>query len=211
MADRTEPVQWFACGPAAIATTAAILVVPYRGSSANSQVGAEHVTVDTRFLHTLFLLRSGRLLWFAPHDGEVFHDQVGYGLGLCRDPVGRRLRFGARCAAERARKIRLLCAVAVVVAVVLRRGPGQRPLRRRGMRRAALFVRRARAVAAIRKGIPGILRATVAAALPRHHGIHARSDAGAASDLQRVGQARHLHRGSPRALFSRPSARRAPR
>src|SRR5579863_2039334 len=90
------------CGPAAIATTAAILVVPYRGSSANSQVGAEHVTVDTWFLHTLFLLRSGRLLWFAPHDVEVFHDQVGYGLSLCRDLVGRRFGpgFGARCAAE---------------------------------------------------------------------------------------------------------------
>src|ERR1700730_8962383 len=60
------------------------------------------------------------------------------------------------------------------------------------MRGAALFVRRARAVAAIRKGLPGILPAAVAAALSRYHGIHARSDAGAASDLQRVGQARHL-------------------
>src|SRR5580693_3172006 len=75
-------------GPAAMATTAAILVAAYRNSSANSQVGAEPVTVDMQFLHTLFLLRSGRLLWFGLHDGEVFHDQVGCRLGLCRGRVG---------------------------------------------------------------------------------------------------------------------------
>src|SRR5580693_7700584 len=85
-------------GPAAMATTAAILVAAYRNSSAYSQVGAELVTVDRRFLHTLFLLRSGRLLWFIPHDGEGFHDQACCRLGLGRERVGRRLRdrFGAR-------------------------------------------------------------------------------------------------------------------
>src|SRR5580700_826104 len=69
-------------GPAAIATTVTILVAAYRNSSANSQVGAEPVTVDTRFLHTLFLLRSGRLLWFGPTTEEGFHDQAHCRLSL---------------------------------------------------------------------------------------------------------------------------------
>src|SRR5712691_7926777 len=43
------------------------------------------------------------------------------------------------------------------------------------MRGAALFLRRARAVAAIREGLPGILPAAGAAARPQHRLFHARS------------------------------------
>jgi len=47
---------------AAITPTAAILATARGGSSANPKLGAKPVTVDTQFPHTLFLLRSGRLL-----------------------------------------------------------------------------------------------------------------------------------------------------
>src|SRR5689334_23001768 len=55
------------------------------------------------------------------------------------------------------------------------------------MRGAALLLCRARPVAAIRKRLPGILPATGAAARSQHRLFHARSDAGAAPDLQRMG------------------------
>ena len=66
--------------------------------------------------------------------------------------------------------------------------------RRRSSNAAArpYLLRRARAVAAIRKRLSGILPGAGAAARPQHHHLDARPDAGAAADLSRVGQARHL-------------------
>src|SRR4051794_26347373 len=110
---------------------------------------------------------------------------------------GRRGR--SRPAAERARQVRLLCTRAVLVAVLLRAGGRARATP--AVRRAALFVRGAWAVATIRKGLSGILPEPGAAARSHHRLVDAGSDAGAAADLQRVGQARGLLRPAGARLF----------
>src|SRR5215216_198839 len=81
-------------------------------------------------------------------------------------------------AAKHARRIRFLCAVAVVVAIVLRCRRRARPAS--AMRRTALLVRGARAWAAVRKGVPGILPSAGPAARPKYRLLDAGSDAGAA-------------------------------
>src|SRR5262245_27791805 len=68
----------------------------------------------------------------------------------------RRYRGGAGSAPKSARAIRLLPAGALLVAVVLRGRRRARHAAAAAMRRTALFLRRARAVAAIREGLPGI-------------------------------------------------------
>ena len=108
---------------------------------------------------------------------------------------------GAGSAAESARTVRFLRSVAVLVAIVLRGCRRARHPAATAMRRAALFVRRAWAVAAIRARISGILPGAGAAARPQHRLLHAGSDAGAAADLPRMGQARHLFRPEPERLF----------
>src|SRR5262249_41888601 len=97
---------------------------------------------------------------------------------------GRRLRPGS--APEPARAIRLLCAGAVVVALVLRGGRRARHAAPAAVRRTPVLVRGAWAVAAIRARLPGVLPAAAAAARRPHHVVDARSDAGAAADLQRM-------------------------
>src|SRR5262252_10694904 len=76
----------------------------------------------------------------------------------------RRYRGGAGSAPKSPRAIRLLPAGALLVAVVLRGRRRARHAAAAAMRRTALFLRRARAVAAIREGLPGILPAAGAAA-----------------------------------------------
>src|SRR5437660_3165845 len=65
-------------------------------------------------------------------------------------------RVGAGRAPERAREIRFLCAVALMVALVLRAGRRSQK-RPAAVRRAAVFVRGAWPLAAIREGLSGIL------------------------------------------------------
>jgi hypothetical protein len=77
------------------------------------------------------------------------------------------------------------------------------------MRGPALFVRGARAMAAIREGLPGILPAARPAARPQYRLLHARPDAGAAADLQRMGSPRHLLGAfSPRVFRNRAQGAR---
>ena len=75
-------------------------------------------------------------------------------------------RVGPGPAAERARRVRFLRAVAVVVALVLRGGGGARQQRPFAdpVRRTAVRLRGPRAVAAIRARLSRILPAAVAAA-----------------------------------------------
>src|SRR5262249_62399810 len=122
---------------------------------------------------------------------------VGGGGGVARSWY----RGGAGSAPKSPRPVRLLRAGALVVAVVLRSRRRARLAATAAMRRPALFVCRPRAVAAIREGLPGILPAAGAAARSQHRRFHARSDAGAAPDLQRVGPARHLLGAEPERLF----------
>src|SRR4029079_9680086 len=87
----------------------------------------------------------------------------------------RGYRVGAGSPPERRRRVRFLCAVAVVVAVVLRgvfrawhrsqiAGP---------MRRAAVLIRGARPLAAVRTWLPRLLPATGPAARSQHHDLNA--------------------------------------
>ena len=69
------------------------------------------------------------------------------------------------------------------------------------MRAAAVLLRGSRDVAAIRSRLSGILSGTGAAARSQHRHFCARSDAGTASDLQRVGSPRHLLRSDAAWLF----------
>src|SRR5262245_60996841 len=113
----------------------------------------------------------------------VFHGSESRGVG--RGGVGahgfhRWYRGGAGSPPKSAWTIRLLRAGALLVAVVLRGRRRTRHAAAAAMRGTALFLRRARAVAAIRAGLPGILPAAGAAARPQHRLFHARSDAGAA-------------------------------
>ena len=89
----------------------------------------------------------------------------------CSAPAFLAARGGAGPPPERARRVRFLRAVAVLVAVLLR--GGRRARQRRAlagaMRRAAVLLRGARAVAAIRARLSRILPAAVAAARPQHH------------------------------------------
>src|SRR6516165_7311127 len=91
------------------------------------------------------------------HGSECRSRGVGRG-GVVAHGRDRRYRGGAGSPPKSARTIRLLPAGALLVAVVLR---GRRRARyaAAAMRRTALFLRRARAVAAIREGFPGILPA----------------------------------------------------
>src|SRR4029078_11318494 len=112
--------------------------------------------------------------------------------GFCRRcmvfPRRQRQHSNATASApERTRPIRLLCAGPVLVAVVLRGGRRAWNAPAAAMRGAALLVRGAWVMAAIRERLPGILPAAGAAAQPQHRLLHARSDAGAAPDLQRMG------------------------
>src|SRR5262245_55734882 len=134
------------------------------------------------------------------HGSERRSRGVGWG-GVVAHGCYRRYRGGARSPPKSAWAIRLLRAGALVVAVVLRGRRRARHAAAAAMRRPALFVRGARPVAAIREGFPGILPAAVAAAQPQHRLIHARSDAGATPDFQRVGPARHLLGAEPERLF----------
>src|SRR4029079_3644453 len=88
---------------------------------------------------------------------------------------------------------RLLYSRAVMLAVVLpvhrRARPRWRPT---VQHRPSLLVRRSRAVAAVRTRLSAALRSARAAAQPRTHDVDARSDAGAASRLSRVGYARDV-------------------
>src|ERR1700735_2876694 len=88
--------------------------------------------------------------------GPVWRSRPRRGVfGLCRGNV----HMGRGGAAERGRSVRFLCSVAVLVALLLRRcgGAGRRPQRFTAVRSAALFIRRAWPLAAIRQGLPGIL------------------------------------------------------
>src|SRR5215472_14982781 len=134
------------------------------------------------------------------HGSERRSRGVGHGGGVARGRY-RRYRGGAGSPPKSARTIRLLRALALLVAVVLRSRRRARHAAAAAMRRAALFLRRARAVAAVRAGLPGILPAAPTAARPQYRFFHARSDAGAAPDLQRVGPPRHLHGAEPERLF----------
>src|ERR1043165_375538 len=100
----------------------------------------------------------------------------------------------AGSAAERARQVRFLRAVALLVAVLLR--AGGRASAAPAVRRAALLLRGARAVAAIREGFSRVLPEPGTAARPQHRLLDARSDASAAVDLPRMGQARRLLRAA---------------
>src|SRR5436190_2001350 len=106
---------------------------------------------------------------------------------------------GAGPAAERARQVRFLCALAFVVPLILR--TGGRAGARATVRRAAVLLRGARALAAIREGLSGILPEPGTAPRPQHRFLDARPDAGAAPDLQRMGQAWRLLRASPARLL----------
>src|SRR5262249_16237358 len=134
------------------------------------------------------------------HGSECRSRGVGRGDVVAHD-WDRRYRGGAGSPPKSARTIRLLPAGALLVAVVLRGRRRAWHAAAAAMRRTALLVRGARAVAAIREGFPGILPAAGAAARPQHRRLHARSDARAAPDLQRVGPARHLLGAKPERLF----------
>src|SRR5262249_25279383 len=94
----------------------------------------------------------------------VFHGSECRSRGVRRGGVvahgcHRRYRGGAGSPPKSARAIRLLRVGALLVAVVLRGRRRARHTAAAAMRRAALFLRRARPVAAIRKRLPGILSA----------------------------------------------------
>src|SRR5437660_2702002 len=95
--------------------------------------------------------------------------------------IGQRRRAGP--AAERARQVRFLCPVAVLVAVLLRAGGRARPAA--AVRRATVLVRRARLMAPVREGLSGVLPKSGAAARSQHRFLHARPDAGAAAHFPR--------------------------
>src|ERR1700676_62819 len=84
------------------------------------------------------------------------------------------------------RRVRFLRAVAVLVALILRAGVGarQRAAFADAVRRAAIFLRGARPVAAIRTRLSGLLPAAIASARPQHRLLNAGPDAGARADLQ---------------------------
>src|SRR5262245_2764636 len=111
-------------------------------------------------------------------DGRV---AGGVGKGLPHPVADDCGGLGAGSPPERARPVRLLCARPVLVAVVLRGGGRARNPTATAMRRAPLFVRGARAVAAIRKRLPRILSGAGAAARPQYRFLDARPDAGAAA------------------------------
>ena len=58
-------------------------------------------------------------------------------------------------------------------------------------------------------GFPNFAKCRPRALEPQHHFLHAGFDAGAAADLQRMGQARHLFRPAARTPILRRSARHA--
>src|SRR5271168_818033 len=95
----------------------------------------------------------------SPDDVAPDQDSRFFRLGARLD---RRRRHGPGPPPGRARTIRLLLVVTVLVAVVLR--DRQRQRASAAMRPSALFVRRARPVAAIRARLSRILRGAVAAA-----------------------------------------------
>src|SRR5712691_667742 len=77
------------------------------------------------------------------------------------------------------------------------------------MRRAPLFVRGPRTVAAIRARFSRILPEPGAPPRPQHRLLHARPDAVAAADLPRVGPPRRLLRAAGARLFrDRPQGAR---
>src|SRR5207247_5002518 len=128
-------------------------------------------------------------LWSYSSRGviHVFH-HWSRGVRRARFAARRRQCRGAGPPPKSTRPVRLLCAVAVVVAFVLRVGRGTRNAAATAMCRASLFVRGARAVAAIREGFSRVLPAAGAAARPQYRFLHARADASAAPDLQRMGE-----------------------
>src|SRR5260221_230536 len=144
---------------------------------------------------------ASRLYGILAHCPYGFDGSVPHGW-QCRSRGARRgrgvahSRNGCRCCAgsapERIRSVRLLRALALLVPDVLRSLGRTRHTTPAAMRRATLLLRGARALAAIREGIPGILPAAGAAARPQYHLLDARSDAGTTPDLQRMGPAWHL-------------------
>src|ERR1700682_4331177 len=115
----------------------------------------------------------------------------------------RRDGVGAGSSAERPRRVRLLRAVAVIVALLLRGGIRTRQRRARAgpMRRATVFLRGARVMAAIRARLSRLLPAAVAAARSQYHVVDAGSDARARADLFRMGQTWHLFGTGRAGLF----------
>src|SRR5437879_5408653 len=77
--------------------------------------------------------------------------------------------------------VRLLRALAVLVAVLLRSGGRAGRAAAAAMRRAAVFLCRAWAMAAVRARLSGILPAAAASPRPQHGFLDARSDAGTGS------------------------------
>src|ERR1700739_3397089 len=77
------------------------------------------------------------------------------GAGVLPGRVSRRAGVGTGMATGRTRAIRLLCALAVLVAVVLRGRSRALSFGRTAMWAPALFLRRARALAPIRKRLSG--------------------------------------------------------
>ena len=147
-------------------------------------------------------LSAGCTRWGGVHDpgcsGCIACGPLPQGFSCSRQARRRR-----RTAARTSRAFRLLLCSLVVVAVVLR-GGAERFRRGRAqpaMRAAAVFIRGAWPVAAIREGLPGILPSAGAAARPQHRVVDARPDAGAAADLQRMGPARRLFRAERARLF----------
>src|SRR5260370_29852330 len=132
---------------------------------------------------------SPRGLMGVFHGSERRSRGVGRG-GVVAHGCCHRYRGGAGSPPKSARTIRLLRAVALLVAVVLRSRWRTRHAAAAAVRRAALFLRRARAVAAIRAGLPGILPAAAAAARPQHRLFHSRSASPAPPALQLVASPR---------------------
>src|SRR5207245_4889993 len=121
-----------------------------------------------------------------------------------RTPAPRRRRWhGAGAPNGRARSIRLLYLGAVVVAVLLRGGSRARPRSISGaaVRRPALSVRGAWAVAAVRERLSGKLPSPPAAARSQHRARDARPDAEPTADLSRMGRPRDLFGTRPAHLF----------
>src|SRR5580704_14935054 len=127
------------------------------------------------------------MVWYG--GVAMFHVQVGW-IARILISFGRfgfvtlagmaLLGIGAGSPAKYPRRIRFLRAVPVVVALLLRGSLGtrQRAAFAGPVRRAAVFLRGARPVAAIRAWLSRILRPEFLSR-PRHHEVDAGSDAGA--------------------------------
>ena len=130
--------------------------------------------INFRFVHGLVKGASDvpqRASWSSQPGGSRRRHQPQFPVFLCHR------RIGAGSPAECAGPIRLLCAGAVrSPSFCERRVSGRRTGRPIAMLRAAVFFRGARALAAIRARLPGVLPGAGAAARPRDRQRHARFD-----------------------------------